>query len=89
NWSNDKRADERWDSKIENVIKSCNGVAEKYAQAKVSKRGEVDFGTCYFRMQGAFNPDNLDSDSIRFQINEEVHAWEAGHLAKARKRTTA
>src|SRR5207245_1234492 len=50
---------------------------------------EVDFGNVFFRMQGAFIPDNLDSDTIPLQINEEVHAWEPGHLKKARNRSTA
>lgn len=91
NWSNDKRARERWESRIEAVLKSCVLVREKMkALARFEgQKCEIDFGSVFFRMQGAFVPDNLDSDSVRFQINEEVHAWEPGHLKKARNRSTA
>jgi len=51
--------------------------------------GEIDFGNVFFRNQGAFISDNLDSDSVPLQINEEVHSWEPGHLKKARGRSTA
>lgn len=91
NWSNDKRAKDRWESRIEAILKACAPVRSKLetlAQNEATKC-EVDFGNVFFRMQGAFNPDNLDSDSIHLQINEEVHAWEAGHLKKARNRSTA
>lgn len=88
NWSNDKRAVERWDSRIEATLKACAPLAARMEQAGMSKC-EVDFGNVFFRMQGAFVSDNLDSDSVRLQINEEVHAWEPGHLKKARNRSTA
>jgi hypothetical protein len=88
NWSNDKRADERWESRVDGVLKACAIVAEMMEHAKVAKC-EINFGHVFFRMQGAFVSDNLDSDSVRLQINEEVHAWEPGHLKKARNRSTA
>lgn len=91
NWSNDKRARERWDSRIEAIFRSCEPVAaliEKLAQHEATK-GEIDFLRIYFRMQGALTPSNLDSDSITHQCNEEVHDWEPGHLQKARNRTSA
>jgi hypothetical protein len=50
---------------------------------------EIDFGNVFFRMQGVFEDDNLDSDTIPLQINEEVHSWEPGKLQKARNRGTA
>lgn len=88
NWSNDKRADERWESRVEAILKACKPIAERMAYAEVRKC-EIDFGNVFFRMQGAFIADNLDSDSIHLQINEEVHAWEPGHLQKARNRSSA
>lgn len=91
NWSNDKRAKDRWESRIEGILKANSQIKTKLdalAQNEATKC-EVDFGSVFFRMQGAFNPANLDSDSVHFQINEEVHDWEAGHLKKARNRSTA
>ena len=88
NWSNDKRADERWASRILPNLMACAPVAEKVARSKVSI-GEIDFGNIFFRNQGAFISDNLDSDSVRLQVNEEVHSWEKGHLKKAGGRATA
>lgn len=91
NWSNDKRALERWESRIEAILKACPQVAAllRALPRFDGKKCEVDFGKVFFRMQGVFVPDNLDSDSIALQINEEVHAWEPGHLRKARNRSTA
>lgn len=88
NWSNDKRANERWNSRILAILKA-NSAVRRWMDANGYMRGEVDFGNVFFRMQGAFIPDNLDSDSVRLQINEELHSWEAGHLKKARNRLTA
>ena len=91
NWSNDKRADDRWESRVSGIINSCAPIAKIIASLPTyeATKGEIDFGRVFFRMQGAFVPDNLDSDSIPIQINEEVHAWEPGHLQKARNRQTA
>ncbi len=88
NWSNDKRAVERWDSRVEGILESNPIINELYQRSSRSKC-EVNFGNVFFRMQGAFVSDNLDSDSVRLQINEEIHSWEPGHLKKARNRSTA
>ena len=88
NWSNDKRANERWASRIEGILKACSPVAKKMELID-SRKGEIAFSNVFLRMQGAFTPDNLDSDSVSLQINEEVHSWEPGHLKKARGRLTA
>lgn len=88
NWSTDKRAEERWASRIKPILDACKVVADR--MRRVSIRGEeIDFGNVFFRTQGAFVSDNLDSDSVRLQINEEIHSWTAGHLKKARGRSTA
>jgi hypothetical protein len=91
NWSDDGKARDRWESRVQKllwgnavVLRKIQGLARHEAV-----KGEIDFGNIFFRMQGAFNPSNLDSDSVRYQINEEVHDWEPGHLAKAYGRTTA
>lgn len=90
NWSNDKRAKERWESRIEKILKACPPVLGRILQnPKELTKQEFDFGRGFFRMQGVFVPDNLDSDTIKHQVNEEIHSWEPGHLAKARNRLSA
>lgn len=88
NWSNDKRAGERWNSRVRGIFLACKPVAELMEAAKVSGL-DIDFGNLFFRMQGVFTDSNLDSDTIPLQINEELHDWVAGHLKKAEGRATA
>ena len=40
------------------------------------------------RVQGVFMESALDSDTVPYQINEEVHLWKPGFLSKARRRQT-
>lgn len=91
NWSTDKKANDRWASRFESILKNCKAVFEMMGELArfEGKKCEIDFGKVFFRMQGSFNPDNLDSDSVRLQVNEEVHAWEPGHVEKARNRQSA
>ena len=89
NWSNDKRANERWASRIHGILNACAPVRRLMERIGQIMKGEIDFGNVFFRNQGAFVSDNLDSDSIRLQLNEEVHSWEPGHLKKAHGRLTA
>lgn len=87
NWSNDKRAKERWSSRIKALLKACKALTALYDIESMTQEGQ--FGAVFFRMQGAFVSSNLDSDTVPLQINEEVHDWEPGHLMKARNRSTA
>lgn len=89
NWTDDKKALERWRQRVEAILRACKEVCDMLASARQSVDLEIDFGSLYFRMQGAFMSKNLDSDSVNLQLNEEVHTWEPGHLDKARARQTA
>lgn len=91
NWQDDKRALHRWDSRLEPILRACRPIAAMIDRMPKNtfNKCSANFPTCFLQVQGAFNPNNLDSDTVRFQINEEVHSWPAGHLAKARNRTTA
>jgi hypothetical protein len=89
NWSNDDRAKERWNSRIESILRACLPVATMMDSLLGYSDGEINFGKLFFRMQGVFVPDNIDSDSVTFQLNEEIHSWKPGHLEKARNRLTA
>lgn len=90
NWDTDEFALHRWDTRIEKILKSCQPVAERWPhQADKAKKCLVVFPHLALHVQGVFNPNSLDSDSIPFQINEEIHKWKPGHLDKAYRRGTA
>jgi hypothetical protein len=88
NWENDEKAAGRWDSRIYPILRACRDLRWPEDRFRV-KKCNIAFPTAFLRVQGVFVPDNLDSDAIRYQINEEIHNWEPGHLAKAWNRTTA
>lgn len=91
NWGKDDRAKERWDSRVEGMVMACDPVTELLAHldGNAITKMELNLKRIFFRMQGTWIPDNLDSDSVNIQINEEVHSWKPGHLKKARARSTA
>lgn len=93
NWTNDKKANDRWDRRFERILQACKPVMRRAPPVDKSlgkwKRGSVIFPHANFAMQGVLVPEHLDSDTIRFSVNEEVHTWEPGMLAKAYGRTTA
>jgi len=90
NWETDDKAKMRWDRRVKRILRSCDAVQGLWPTDRfaASSRG-VAFPHMNLIVQGAHNPANLDSDSIRYQVNEEVHNWEPGRLEKAYKRTTA
>jgi hypothetical protein len=90
NWEDDIKADERWEKRIEKILRACEPVMKRWPKEREkAKKGLVIFPHCNLTVQGVFTDSNLDSDSIRFQINEEIHNWEPGRLKKAYGRTTA
>lgn len=91
NWTDDKKAKDRWESRISDLFENCAPVrAKKDALGMFDARKmEIDFGNVFFRMQGIFEDKNLDSDSVPLQINEEIHTWPPGFLKKAENRARA
>lgn len=91
NWEDDQKAGERWDKRIERILKACPEVLRYWPEQKSYKvkKGLVNFPHLNLIVQGVESDSNLDSDSIRVQINEEIHNWAEGKLDKAYKRTTA
>lgn len=87
NWPTDKKAELRWLSRFEMILKACQGL--EWPERFKSNKCQVQFARNFFIMQGVWVPDNLDSDAVKLQVNEEVHEWQPGHLAKAYNRTTA
>lgn len=93
NWENNDKALARWDKRFERILLATPAVMERAPSMKKQdgkwKRGQVIFPHLNFTMQGTWDEDNLASDTIRFQVNEEIHGWEPGRLAQAYNRTTA
>ena len=90
NWEDDEKAYERWEKRIVRILMANKEVMKRWPyQRHQAKKGLVMFAHCNLTVQGVHSESNLDSDSIRFQINEEIHNWEPGRLAMAFGRTTA
>ncbi len=93
NWENDDKAGQRWEKRIEKILLACKPVRDRSPamekHAGKWKKCLVLFPHCNLTVQGVFTENNLDSDTIRFQLNEEIHNWEPGTLQKAYNRTTA
>lgn len=71
NWQNDRKADERFIKRIDKILRACKPVMAR-ATSKWNT-GLVVFDNCNFTMQGVFTENALASDSIRVQVNEELH----------------
>lgn len=90
NWDTDEFALHRWDTRIDQILRGCRPVMDRWPrQQDKAKKCLVVFPNLSLHVQGVFNPHSLDSDSIPFQINEEIHKWKPGHLDKAYRRGTA
>jgi hypothetical protein len=76
NWPTDKKAADMWEKELENIFKRSLKISPE-------QKGLIKLPNCIISVQGVFAECNLDSDTIPNQVNEEVHAWERGMLAKA------
>jgi hypothetical protein len=93
NWQNDEKAGERWTKRINKIVRACEPVMARAGAGLKCKKGLLVFPHCNLTVQGVFSDANVASDSIRYQINEEVHdeegGWHPGRLQQAFNRTTA
>lgn len=81
NWENDIKAAKRWDERIERVLLACRAIRSKISSNPDKwKRAAVMFNHMNLTVQGTKATANLESASVRFVLNEEVHAWEPGRL---------
>jgi hypothetical protein len=91
NWENNKKAGDRWDKRLDRILRGS--VRHELWPSNIDRHKDkkclVIFPTCNLTVQGVWEESNLDSDTITYQINEEIHSWVEGNLAKARGRTTA
>lgn len=88
NWQDDEKAKERWQRRISKTLRSIN----QYLQWAGDRFDETiccaRFVSSELFVQGVFASGSLDSETVPYQINEEVHLWAPGMLDKARRRQT-
>src|SRR5882672_5590434 len=87
NWQNDLAADARCSKRVEKILKACAAVMARTSSDRFKwQKGLVIFPHCNLTMQGILTDRAVASDSIRFQINEEIHdaeGWLPGRLQQA------
>ena len=87
NWQDDLKADERWKDRILPVLQSTPDL--KWGIGRFDTViCEARLANATVRVQGVVSKGSLDSDTVPFQLNEEIHLWEPGLLDKARRRQT-
>lgn len=92
NWPSDKKAMEKWVKAIEKKIKACAPVMARVGEL-TWKKGLLVCPHLNLTVQGVHSEMSVASDSITFQVNEELHdetgGWFPGRLEQAHGRLTA
>jgi hypothetical protein len=86
-WPTNDKAKDRWEKWTEKRIRACRPVRALMPYEYENMLIKFKTGLT-FAMQGVFTSGNLDSDTVGIIINEEVHQWQPGMLAKAKGRQT-
>ncbi len=90
NWPNEEQAKARWKKHTEKKLRACKPVSRRLCSDWTD--GLVVFNHCNFIMQGVNTERSVTGDTIRGQVNEELHDsanWIPGRLEQAYGRTTA
>ena len=72
-----------WDKEIEQILRRSIHYQNLIADRFKARKGLVILPNCSLSVQGVFAEGALDSDTVPNQVNEEIHAWKHGMLAKA------
>ena len=95
NWQNDDQAEARWQKRVERILRACGPVMERWGgepdRTKLA-RGQWVMPHLNLTCQGVFTERRVASDTITYQVNEEVHdesGWIQGRLEQAFGRLTA
>ena len=95
NWPNDAKAEDRWVRRVEKILKACPALMKRFAamQGRFNwRKGLVVFPSFNLIMQGVNTENAVASDSIRGQVNEEIHivqnGWSPGKLDQCYHRLT-
>src|SRR5438876_9214168 len=93
NWPNDLHADARWKKHVEKKLLACGPVIRRASTNRFDwTNGLVVFPHCNFIVQGINTERSVTGDTIRGQVNEELHDadnWIPGRLEQAYGRLTA
>ncbi len=89
NWENDEKGKLRWKKRVKRILEACKPVKKLMPKNVSESRPTIAFDHLSFSMQGIHNTDNLESESVTLQVNEEQHAWEPGRKRLADKRLGA
>lgn len=93
NWPTDLQADARWKKHTEKKLKACRPVMARTSPDRFAwTDGLVVFPHCNFIMQGITTDRSVTADTVRGQVNEELHdetGWRPGRLQQAYGRLTA
>ena len=93
NWPTNEKAAEKWSKVIEKTIRACRPVMRRVSGDLTWKKNLVIFPHCNLTVQGVRQDTAATSDSITFQLNEELHdvdgGWFPGRLEQMHGRLTA
>jgi hypothetical protein len=95
NWQNDDHAEARWQKRIERILKACPPVMARWGGVPDrTKMARCQWILPHMNLicQGVFTERRVASDTITYQVNEEVHdeeGWVPGRLDQAFGRLTA
>lgn len=89
NFQTNEDAKEAAESRIQKLFSATRPVRERLPGHGRQRTTAINFDDLYLIIQGAETRSNLQSKSIRWQINDEVWLWPDGNHAEAKKRVTA
>lgn len=88
NWQDDGKAFDEFTKDIIPMLEKCSELRWRGDRFDLTK-AQAKFIQTLLTCQGVKGQGHLDSDTIPFQVNEELHLWKMGDLGKARRRQTA
>jgi Phage terminase large subunit (GpA) len=93
NWPSDTQADERWKKHTEKKLRACKPLMARTSPDRFAwSKGLIIFPHANFMVQGVWTDRSVTADSVRGQVNEELHdekGWTPGRLKQAHGRCTA
>lgn len=90
NWEDDEKGRQRWKKRVRPILRACGPVMDVWPRdRRHEENGLVIFPYLNLTMQGVYVTSNLESDAVKKQVNEEVHAWAEGRKEMADKRQSA
>jgi hypothetical protein len=90
NWEDDEKGRQRYKKRVRQILQASPPVKDLWPRdRRHEENGLIIFAHLNFTMQGVYVTSNLESDAVKKQVNEEIHAWESGRLYMADRRQDA